>query len=800
MNRSAFTMMKKTSFLSTGSWIFCNKLWFMSNYAIILGITLKICGCVDLLDCSLGQFQCNNSESCVEQKRICDGVFDCYDESDEWNCDSEHQIEFWNRLFKKRPDEDSDKISNGKKCVVEEHLKICICQNGHIYCENRGLTAIPSPLPNGLIRLDLSSNVIEVVNKQSFVNLNKLEHLLLSNCRINLIEKGSFDKMKMLKKLYLTGNLLESIENETFRHNNQLQTLDLSFNHIFELAEDNFIGLEQLEDLDLRGNRLLSLKIGVFRHLKHLKSLYLNKNQILQISAGVFHHLIRLRLLYLTHNSIHHLGPQAFDGLSELKGLYLSFNSLEKIQTSTFECLSNLLHLDVSHNRLSHFSIDAFHPLLRLELINLKGNPFRRISQQLLQPLTRLTHIYFQEFYMCGYALHVRVCEPKSDGISSLENLLDNVILRVCVWIVAAIACVGNLLVLIGRLLINELNQVHSFYIKSLSVSDFLMGIYLFIIASYDVHFRGRYIQVDEEWRHSWQCQFSGFLSTLSSEASVFTLTVITYDRYFSISRPLSLQRRTRKYATVCTVSLWSVALIISSLPLFPIPYYGTEFYGNNGVCLPLHIHEPFSAAWEYSAIVFIAVNFFAFVFIFHAYIKMFLIIKDSTVSLRSTQEKQDRTIAQRFALIVGTDLLCWMPIIIIKILALCGIKIQDNLYAWLAIFVLPVNSALNPILYTLTTKLFRQQVWRWTSSNKSSSCGNSARNQPDSLGLSLSYVFFHRASWSKRTVQNQSIRTNSSGTVRSCGSRESLHWCRTQTGNAPVPPDAIQLFNTTAV
>lgn len=39
------------------------------------------------------------------------------------------------------------------------------------------------------------------------------------------------------------------------------------------------------------------------------------------------------------------------------------------------------------------------------------------------------------------------------------------------------------------------------------------------------------------------------------------------------------------------------------------------------------------------------------------------------------------------------------------------GVTIHEHLYAWIAVFVLPVNSALNPVLYTLTTAAFKQQV-----------------------------------------------------------------------------------------
>lgn len=170
--------------------------------------------------------------------------------------------------------------------------------------------------------------------------------------------------------------------------------------------------------------------------------------------------------------------------------------------------------------------------------------------------------------------------------------------------------------------------------------------------------------------------------STLSSEASVFTLTTITFDRYFSINRPLLSNRRTKKFAITLMGCVWLISVTLSLVPVLPISYYGDEFYGNNGVCLPLHIHDPFGQAWEYSAVVFIGFNSVACAFVLYAYVKMFLIIKDSTISLRSTQEKQDHIIAKRFAFIVGTDLVCWLPIIVIKILALSGkLLTKYNIY-----------------------------------------------------------------------------------------------------------------------
>ena len=62
---------------------------------------------------------------------------------------------------------------------------------------------------------------------------------------------------------------------------------------------------------------------------------------------------------------------------------------------------------------------------------------------------------------------------------------------------------------------------------------------------------------------------------------------------------------------------------------------------------------------------------------------------------------------ARRIFLIVLTDFLCWFPISLLGIAALAGARIPPQVYAWVAVFVLPLNSALNPLLYTVSTRAF---------------------------------------------------------------------------------------------
>lgn len=84
------------------------------------------------------------------------------------------------------------------------------------------------------------------------------------------------------------------------------------------------------------------------------------------------------------------------------------------------------------------------------------------------KPSSPLLDSYFKKFQYCSYAPHVRSCKPNTDGISSFENLLANVILRVFVWVIACLTCFSNLFVICMRSFIVTENSQHTMAIKSL--------------------------------------------------------------------------------------------------------------------------------------------------------------------------------------------------------------------------------------------------------------------------------------------------------------------------------------------
>ena len=78
-----------------------------------------------------------------------------------------------------------------------------------------------------------------------------------------------------------------------------------------------------------------------------------------------------------------------------------------------------------------------------------------------------------------------------------------------------------------------------------------------------------------------------------------------------------------------------------------------------------------------------------------------------------SSQTSKDLMIASRLATVAASDFLCWFPVGLLGVLASSGVTIPGEVNVAMAIFVLPVNSAINPFLYTLNLILERRQKAR---------------------------------------------------------------------------------------
>ena len=311
-------------------------------------------------------------------------------------------------------------------------------------------------------------------------------------------------------------------------------------------------------------------------------------------------------------------------------------------------------------------------------------------------------------------------------------------------WVLGLSALIGNTLVIVQRAREgdgtrnrNQNKKIsHSIMVLNLAVSDFMIGFYMLIIAVADLHFGEKYSREAKQWRSSVICKIAGVLSVMSSEASVFIVTLISVDCFWSIVNPFNLWQLRRKSTILVLLVIWSISLGLSigptvfgsgsnsdiygvciGLPLITKP---TAFevkegtfdnpLGSQTVSIPVGTAQ--KPAWIFSIILFLGVNLFCFLVVFFCYIGIFVKVKRTSNKVRVAAHR-DREIrmAVKMAFIVGTDFACWMPVIIMGILSQTGsVVIGPDMYAWIVVFILPINSSMNPYLYTLFTSISEQR------------------------------------------------------------------------------------------
>ncbi len=95
------------------------------------------------------------------------------------------------------------------------------------------------------------------------------------------------------------------------------------------------------------------------------------------------------------------------------------------------------------------------------------------------------------EICECVLSIHDISCipsEPRNPYLTCGRLMADKT-LAIFTWIIGFNAFSGNLFVLIWRSKETNKNKVNSILLSNLAVSDFLMGIYMFIIGSADIYF-----------------------------------------------------------------------------------------------------------------------------------------------------------------------------------------------------------------------------------------------------------------------------------------------------------------------
>ena len=361
--------------------------------------------------------------------------------------------------------------------------------------------------------------------------------------------------------------------------------------------------------------------------------------------------------------------------------------------------------------------------------------------------------------------------QRRTATFSSDTEMIAEPVIKAAFWIMGFVVLLGNAYVIINKIVFlkkkKKLNGLvfQHVIILNISIADFIMGIYLITVASYDASFSGIYGFADREWRTSLRCSVIGSLAVFSSEASCFLMVILTAFRFKRITKAiesLSSSLRSWKFLII-TAWLFSLALSIAPIPNVFSQYFLHSFsyssifqnstlsvndleqfacriallrnmtiefveneyqsvikfvetslpndtsitflgyYGETSICMPRFYVAIGESSWEYTISI-ITVNFLCFLYIAVSYVLIWKYSSKSSANVRRNQKisnkEQEAKMQKRIARIIVTDFCCWIPICILAYVRL-GVYFSDIAYQITAVLLLPINSALNPFLFS---------------------------------------------------------------------------------------------------
>ncbi|CAF0813113.1 unnamed protein product [Brachionus calyciflorus] len=587
-----------------------------------------------------------------------------------------------------------------------------------------------------------SSNINFKLENSTFSMMKNLLYLTLDNFQ-DLTFMPNLDSSHSLKELTIQNSNLKIIDKAFCSNKKKLSKIDMSLNDLVNL-EYVFDNCSNLALLDLSYNQIKSLN-KVFNQNLNLINLNLKNNLLTEIGELDLFYLVKLSELSLANNQLKYIHENAFDRLENLVTLDLSKNSLYSIPLQS-QVYNNIEILSIYENpNLFYFpKSELFYSIKKLNLhysyhccpfLNYKPKPklikisnqdqftdeFIKLKMNKHQILTAVELDHREPIQSLTEISKIKSnfsCLPKPDPFTPCENLLEDLWLRIGVWLVSVLGILSNFCVIgynfiFGFKFYKSYNEhsVPNFLLTNLASADSLMSIYLLFIALKDASSRHHFGQSALEWQSSFSCNLAGFLSVISSLSSALCLCFITYERFYAIKNSINSKRLSLKFSIASIFLIWVFSFFVASLPLFKINTYSAY-----AICLPFETKKTSHKIYIMLLNGLLSSSFFIICFLYASiFIKTIVLERRSSFTSCNSGSQiklrlaEDQKLARNIFLLVIVNIFCWGPVVILGAYSVVTqLPINREYLKILVVFVIPFNSLLNPYLYCISRRNFR--------------------------------------------------------------------------------------------
>lgn len=163
--------------------------------------------------------------------------------------------------------------------------------------------------------------------------------------------------------------------------------------------------------------------------------------------------------------------------------------------------------------------------------------------------------------------LNVSINSSSEDPVRIQKSLAEIISVSIVVVLLAVLTIGGNLLVIIAFRIDKQLQTITNYFLLSLAVADLAIGI--FSMPLYTV-----YLLMGHWPLGPLLCDLWLSLDYVMSNASAANLLVISFDRYLSVTRPLTYRaNRTGRKAVCMILFVWVISIVLWTPWIFAWPY-----------------------------------------------------------------------------------------------------------------------------------------------------------------------------------------------------------------------------------
>ena len=314
-----------------------------------------------------------------------------------------------------------------------------------------------------------------------------------------------------------------------------------------------------------------------------------------------------------------------------------------------------------------------------------------------------------------------------------------------------------------------KIGQIDRLLCTSLAAFDLLMGVYLLFVVIKIIYynFYGPYCVHDLEWRSSLGCASAGIIFSIATHGSLLTAMVMSVTRCYTCVRPFA--EHSYKLTVIVLALLQTTSIILSIIPVLPFNliqdlsaktvffkdnkiisrandsllkailtgYKGADFkveslrrsevitalgnmtsdssmfevshylgfYSSSPLCINIQHSNILVVKIFYISVIAVIIGAVSLSYIIIAITtkKTEVPVQDPAKSVENKERMQ--FLSFKVTIIIIAQIFCWVPILITSVLSLFDITISSFFYEIAAIIILPLNSVLDPILYTTLLK-----------------------------------------------------------------------------------------------